>query len=351
MSTIANSMLGLADFYAGTENDGSVSHLINMMAQSNAIFEDVMALPASNGSTHKTTMVSTLPNTATWGRLNKGAPLDKLGRTPITDVTAFINKRSTVDVRSGNIIGKDALKMFRLQEAQGIIEGMSQAMSSSWFYSNADANPDAITGLAPRYGDLSAENGKQIIDAGGTGSDNTSLWMLTWGQDAIHTIHPKDSTAGIHHEDMGKQRVTDENGDAYYAYEDMFDFHSGIVVRDWTKAVRIANIDVSAMEAGSVDLFKFMRKGYSQLRGIRSADRGTAVPGAGLDGNFGMGRSAIYCNKEVLLALEEQSLNAGGSDNYVRLKPMELEGKEVDSFKKLPIRQVDALVNTEARVV
>jgi hypothetical protein len=48
---------------------------------------------------------------------------------------------------------------------------------------------------------------------------------------------------------------------------------------------------------------------------------------------------------EALDALGTNSQNAA-----LRLVPAELEGKEIVMWRGLPIRQLDALVNTETRV-
>ena len=49
--------------------------------------------------------------------------------------------------------------------------------------------------------------------------------------------------------------------------------------------VRVANIDVSNMQAGTVDLYALMRKAYYQIHGVRTLDNGTVS--GGIDGNFG----------------------------------------------------------------
>ena len=129
--------------------------------------------------------------------------------------------------------------------------------------------------------------------------------------------------------------MLDDNGKAYYAKEEKFTWHVGLAVKDWRYVSRIANIDVSDMKAGSVALYDFMRKAYYQLQNRRVAG----------------GSLAIYCNRDVLEALDALATNAGASDNFVRLKPMEIEGKEVMTYRGIPIRETDALLNTEARVV
>ena len=89
------------------------------------------------------------------------------------------------------------------------------------------------------------------------------------------------------------------------------------------------------MEAGSVALYDFMRKAYYKLQNRRVAG----------------GNIAIYCNRDVLEALDALATNAGASDSFIRLRPMEIEGKEVMTYRGIPIRETDAIINTEAQVV
>ena len=68
-------------------------------------------------------------------------------------------------------------------------------------------------------------------------------------------------------------------------------------------------------------------------------------------GDAAGGRQAIYCNRDVLEALDGLATNGGSSDNFVRLKPMEIEGQEVMTYRGIPIRETDAILNTESEVV
>jgi len=345
MATIGNTFLGLADIYKSQTKTGEMADIINMLAQTNAMMDDAVVRQCNQGKTHKHTVLSGLPS-VTWGKLYTGIPNSKAQRTEVEDSTGFVEGRSTVDARLAEI--EPNLNAFRLQEAQAYLEAMSQEHQRAVIYESQDSNPEKITGLAPRFSSLSAENGSQIIDGGGTGADNTSIWFVTWGLDACHLIYPDGTSGGLIREDHGKQRVLDGSGDAYYAFEETFRMHSGVSVRDWRKIVRVANIDVSDMQAGSVDLYGLMRKAYYGVHGIRTLDNGTV--NGGMDGNFGRGRTVVYCNKDVFEALDALGSNAGASDNFVRLMPRELEGREIMTYRGMPIRQVDQIINTEAQV-
>ena len=76
------------------------------------------------------------------------------------------------------------------------------------------------------------------------------------GPACCDTLHP--STRGT--------ELIDEGNGKYVAKVDFWRWNVGLTVRDWRSVARIANIDVSEMEAGNVDLYKFMRKAYYRVK-------------------------------------------------------------------------------------
>lgn len=332
MATLGNSFIDLIDTYKMQDGRGQFNPVIEMLMEMNPILEDAIAVECNKGSTHLHTVRTGLPS-VTWGRLYQGIPNSKGRTAQVEDTTGFVEGLSTIDKRLLDLSTNEGA--VRLSEAQAYLESMSQEVASKIFYGDTASDPEEFMGLAPRFNDLSAANGNQIIDAGGTGSDNTSIWFVTWGDNQCNLLYPKGTQAGVQREDHGEQRVTDSNGNAYYAKEEKFTWHVGMAVKDWRYVSRIANIDVSDMQAGSVALYDFMRKAYYQLQNRRVAG----------------GKIAIYCNRDVLEALDALGTNSGASDNFVRLKPMEIEGKEVLTYRGIPIRETDALLNSEARVV
>lgn len=332
MATLGNKFIDLIDIYKMQDGKGDFVPVIEMLMEMNPILEDAIAVECNQGTKHLHTVRTGLP-TVTWGRLYKGVPNSKGRTAQVEDTTGFVEGLSTVDERLLQLSTNEGA--VRLSEAQAYLEAMNQEVASKMFYGDTASDPEEFMGLAPRFNDLSAANGKQIIDAGGTGADNTSIWFVTWGDNQCQLLYPKGTQAGVNREDKGTQRVTDGAGDAYYAKEEKFTWHVGMAVKDWRYVSRIANIDVSEMQAGNVQIYDFLRKAYYQLQNRRVAG----------------GSMAIYCNRDVLEALDALATNAGASDSFVRLKPMEIQGKEVMTYRGIPIREVDAILNTEARVV
>ena len=212
-------------------------------------------------------------------------------------------------------------------------------MATAVFYGNSNTDPEQFHGLAPRFNDTTAENGNQIVLGGGAGGDNTSIWMVVWGERTVHGIYPKGSKAGLAREDKGKTTKEVSDGSLYDVHREKFMWDCGLSVRDWRYIVRIPNIDVSLMQAGSTDMFALLRQGYWRLK----------------QRDISGGRAAIYCNADVLEAIDAQTtptINTGAttSSGNVRLSVKEVEGKEVMSYRGMPLRECDALLNTEALV-
>ncbi len=328
MAEIGNTFFDLIDLYKSQNPDGSIAEVINMLTEMNPVLDDAIAVECNNGTKHLTTVLTGLPS-VTWGKLYKGIPQSKGSKAQVEDTTGFVEGLSTIDTRLLDLSSNRGA--VRLSEAQGYIEAMNQEIANKMFYGNSASDPEQFMGLAPRYNSTSAANGNQIVLGGGSGSDNTSIWFVTWGDNQTQLLYPKGTQAGVKREDMGKQRVLDGDGNAYYAEEEKFTWNVGMSVRDWRYNARVANIDVSSMLAGSVDLYALMRKAYYALQSRR-------VPG---------GNQAIYCNSDVLETLDALSVNGGASDSFVRLTPKEIEGKEVLTYRGIPIRETDALLNSE----
>lgn len=343
MATLSVDYPTLADLAKQMDGKGNVvSDIIEMLVDTNLVLQDIPWYPCNNGTKHLTSIRSGIPE-ATWRRLYQGVQPQKATNVQVEDTCGMLEAWSEIDSKLVEMSKNPA--QFRMNEAMAFIEGMNQQMATALFYGNTKTDPEQFMGLAPRFDDLSADNGAQIIDGGGTGSDNTSIWMVVWGSRTAHGIYPDSSDAGLKREDLGKQvkettASATVDGGIYHVHREKFTWDCGLSVRDWRYIVRIANIDVSNMQAGTVDLFGLLRQGYWQLYQRR----------------VGAGRAAIYCNTDVCEALDAQTtptVATGATQataGYQRLTRAEVDGKEVMSYRNMPIRECDAILNTEARV-
>jgi len=320
---------------AGGDGIGDV---VEALTQLTPFMKDANVVTCNKGAKHVSSIRTGLPSVS-WGALYQGIAQSKGAYTQVEDTTGFIEGLSSVDSRLLKLKPDQASKL-RLMEANGFLETMAQTLESAVFYSNVLINGKQFHGLAPRYNTLANSN---VINGGGSGSDNASIWFVTHGDGQTSMLTPENIPAGVIREDKGEQRVLDASNNPYYVKEEMFTQHAGIAVKDWRYNARVANIDVSDLIAGSTALNPLMRKAYYKLQGRRSYKMEKP-------GEMSPGRTVIYMNRTLMEALDAEQSNArgGSTDNFVRLRPTEIQGEEVLTWRGIPIRETDALLNTEA---
>lgn len=348
MAVIGTTALTFADWAARYGADSNVGAIIELLSQNNEIMYDMLTVEGNLVTGHKTTVRTGLP-TPTWRLLNYGVQPSKSTTAPITDTCGNLEAWGQVDKDLADLNGDTA--RFRLSETSAELEGMSQMMASTLIYGNTAVNPERFMGLTPRYNTLTttaAQTAYNVLDAGGTGSDNTSIWLVTWGERTTHGIFPKGKQAGLKHTDMGVWPVNDSQTPAglYLAYRDHYKWELGLTVRDWRYNVRIANIDVSDLQtAAAANLITLLTRAIYRLPTtgpmLTNNQRSDAPSVQG-----SMGRTVIYCNRVVKTYLDLQAQNK----TNVLLQLSEWDGRNILTFRGIPIRTVDAILNNETQV-
>lgn len=340
MAIIGQNFPQLIDAYKAS----TAGKVIEILSQDNIILDDAIARPCNMGAVERSMIRTGLPS-ASWGRLYKGVKQSKATMQQVDDTTGFLEARSEIDERLLKL-AKDPAKQ-RLVDTMPFFETMNQEMAAGIFYHDIATTPEKFKGLAARYDSYytGVKSGapksvaSQVVDGGGRGSDNTSIWFVTWGDHATSLLYPEGTQAGIEMVDRGKEKAFDANGDPFYVKVATYEWHIGLTVKDWRYNARIANIDVSDMMAGNVDVWALLRQAYYRLKSRRR--------------NAESSRIAIYMNSDVLEVLDTQSTDRAlttSRENTVSLGSATVEGKEVRTYRGIPIRETDALLNTEAAV-
>ena len=336
MATIGNTVLTLADWAKRRDPNGKTADIVELLSQTNEVLTDMLWKEGNLATGEQVTQRTGLP--AVYYRLiNQGVAKSKSTTAQIVESCSILEARSEVDVDLANL--EADVSGFRLSEATAFTEGMNQQMATSLFYGNSTLNPEQFMGLAPRYSSLSAANGQNIVAGGGSGSDNSSVWLIVWGAQTCYGVFPKGSMAGLLHEDLGIGDAFDGSNNRFRAYMDRWQWKPGVALKDWRYAVRIANIDISALvaESSAANLIKLMIKAVHRIP------------------TMGMGRPVFYMNRSCAQMLDIQRFNvmsgttgstiAGGSISYDQV-----DGRWVPTFRGIPIRIVDALTEAEATV-
>lgn len=332
MATLGGNVVTLADWAKRLDPDGKVPEIVELLEQTNEILLDMHFKEGNLPTGHRTTVRTGLPTVA-WRLLNQGVQPSKSTTAQIDEQCGMLEAWSEVDCDLAKLNGNVA--DFRFSEAQAFIEAMNQEMASTLFYGNSSIDPEEFTGLSVRYSDSTATNGRNIIKGGGSGSDNTSIWLILWGDNTVHGIFPKGSKAGLEHFDHGEVTVETTAGIAgtrMRAYQDQWKWKCGIALKDWRYVVRIPNIDVSNLvgQSSAADLTELMIKALWRIP------------------TMGLGRPVFYMNRTVAQMLDIQrrdDVKAGGQLGYE-----EVDGKKVMTFRGIPIRICDALLDSEAVV-
>lgn len=331
MSTLSAKNPTLLDVAKRTDPDGGIADIVEIMNAENEVLIDQTWIEGNLPTGNKTSIRSGLPE-PTWRKMYGGVQPTKTTSVQMTDSCGMLEDYAEVDKALADLNGNTAA--FRLSEDAGHIEGMSQKVAKYLFYGNEGTEPEAFTGLSPRYNSLAAQNADNIIDAfSGSGGDLTSIWLCVWGPQTGFGIYPKGSKAGLQFQDKG--RVTIENADGaggrMEGYRSHYRWDAGLTIRDWRYFVRIANIDVSELDtlANTKNLITWMTMASERIPAL------------------GKGRAAFYMNRTLREKLRLGIVEKTSSN----LTWETVAGKRVMTFDDIPVRRTDALLKTESRVV
>lgn len=328
----------LVDVAKRKDPSGKIARIIEMEAQRNEWIQDALTLECNDGTGHKTTVRTGIPQAA-WRMLNAGVPAAKSHTAQVRDTTGMLEVYAEVDKALADLSTDH--RAYRASEAAAFTEGMTQQVTQTFFYGNTNVNPERFLGLTPRYSTIQtavADSAENVIDGGGVGSTNSSLWFVTWGDDVTHLIHPVGTPAGLQHRDLGEDTKVLANGTQYQIYRDHFRWDIGMSVRDWRYNVRLCNLESDPASGSRVDASDTTLAAFI-MKLVEAQER--------MFNQRGGGRTVLYCNRYIRMCLRKaQQREIKGSS----LTMQQVGGSEVLYFMGSPVRMVDGLLRTEARV-
>lgn len=339
MAALGVNLVTLAD--VAKSKDKQIGKVAEVLVQENPMLLDIPYMEMNEGTIHKESIRSALP-AVYYRKANQAIPASKTTIEERTFSASHFESKSQMDEMVAKRGGVDRSAFNRWNQAQGHIQAMGQEHASLAIYGSPLTSNLKTPGLFDIYSTLSAteETSKQIINATGAGSDNTSILLTFWGENSIFGVYPKGTQAGLKRTDRsaGGKLVqingVDSTGAAgtFYGYEEQFEIDHGLVVKDYRQAARIANIDVSNLVAGTgADLIEAMIAAFYKIHNPQN------------------GQGVWYVNRTIEAHLHTQALGKVGAgagltyDNY--------QGKKVLMFLGFPIRRSDAILNSEAAVV
>ena len=242
----AYSQLTLLELAKRTDPKGNMAIIAEVLQRDNEILQDAPWIEANDTFGHKIVQRMTLPS-GSWRKLNAGVAAEASQTRELTETIGMLETYSEAD--KDLVIAAADPRAFRNSEALAFLEGLSQTLATTFIYGNAGADPEKFTGLAPRLDVLAQTN---VLGAGGSGGDTTSMFVVPWGEDKVFFTYPKGSKSnGVNHTDLGEVTKVDSSGYMWQVYRDHFQVKCGLVVKDERCIARIANCETS----GTTNIF------------------------------------------------------------------------------------------------
>lgn len=341
MGALASAFPTLLDFAKSIDPDGKPARVAEILNQYNEILDDMVWQEGNLPTGHQITVRKSI-GTAGFRLFNQGVVPRVVTNGQITETCGMMEDRSEIDVDLAKLNGNTSA--FRMQQQMGIIESMNQLLAYTMIYGDTSVNPERFNGLVPRYSSKSSgTTAGNVISAGGSGGDNTSIWLVGWSPDTVYGVFPKGSQAGLVVQDLGEQTIFDTQSPItgrLQAYVTRYQWKCGLAIADWRYVIRIPNIDVSDLNTAgdssdtSARLFKYMSMALDSLY------------------NINLVKPVFYCNNTVRKMLRVQLLNK--SNTWVTLEdwqsPVSGLKRPTLTFMGYPVRRIDQILNTESAV-
>jgi hypothetical protein len=318
--------------------DGSILPIAEILERSTPIIKDAPFMQGNLKTGHRSGIRTGYPS-PTWRELYGGIQPSTGIVKQVTDDSAELTALSQVDMTLLKL-EKDK-GAFLMKKAGEHLIGMGLEAEEQLIY-GTEADKAKFKGLADRYKTLSTDKNKigyNVLNAGGSGSTNTSIWMVCWGSNLISGFYPDGTKAGIDQQNFEPRMVDAPVGEGrYLAQETLFTWNLGLTVMDWRAVVRIANIDATELaDAGEssyngAPLINLMIKAWNRIPAQVKAMSSS---------------KAIYANETVVTALDLIANNK----SYLSLKVPEVGQEPWVNFRGVPIKQAEKILDTEETIV
>lgn len=339
MAALGSRLVTLAD--VAKSKNKQIGKVAEVLVQENPMLNDIPYMEMNEGTIHKEDIRSALP-AVYYRKANQAIPASKSTTEERTFTAAHFESKSQIDAAVAKRGGVDRIAYNRWNQAQGHIQAHAIEHASLTVYGSPVDSNRKTAGLFDIYSTLSASEptSNQVIDAGGSGSDNTSIALVHWGERSVFGVYPAGTMAGLQRIDRspgGKEiqiQATDSAGNpgSFWGFEEDFMIDHGLVVKDYRQAGRIANIDISALQDGNAaaDLIELM---IALSYRIHTPSNGQGV---------------WYVNRTIEAALHLQALTKVGAGAGLTFG--NYQGEQVMMFLGRPVRRADAILNSEDQV-
>lgn len=327
-------LLDVVNQYTSLDSKATYVWAANVLARKCPFIKDAPFMASNQIMSHIGSRVSYLPTPGT-RRFNEGVSITAAHTQPFTDPICMVEDYSQIDATLLGI--QNDKEAYRKQQDKLKVEAMTQKAEDLLIYGNIGTDPAAINGLMTRFNSTTARpNGDStwpynVVSAGGSGGDTTSMLAVQWGPGKVNCIYPLNLPGGLQIEDLGRDKVNTNTEAApkyMMAYVTRFAWHFGLTVEDERCVQRYCNIEVSGAD-NTFDEDKLIAL-------INNLPDGGAAPG-----------TVIYCSRSIKTILDIRAKDK----NNVWYAPDAVWGGNVTMFRGIPVRMAEKIVDTETAVV
>ena len=331
---MADGIFTLADYTSLVGSQQAHPIVVDAIRDCMPLFDQATIQVANDGMNNRTDLITEYPEGQLRG-FNQGVDPETASGKTVLDSCMLVSSYSQIDEKLLKLNKYSAT--WRANKERAFMRGLAYGMAKRFFYGSMAQDPRSINGLASRYYTVDAKKdaiAEQVIDAGGMGSTNTSIWLVMWGPETTYMFYPEGAKAGLEVMDRGVESVLDKNGKRYRAAITDYDWYMGLAVSNPASVVRIANIDVNELRtdaSAGANLISLLIDAQERL------------------GDDLTGRCAFYANGDITRVLRHQ-INQRTSN---QLTWETVAGRKATVFDGVPIHKMPKgiLLNTEARVI
>lgn len=339
----------LVDLATRMDPEGKIPVIAEMLSQCNDFEDDLPWVEANEKTGHEFVFRTSIP-AGSWRQYYQGVPYSKSTTAKARVGLGMLEDYSQIDKALARHSGD--VNRFRESEDMAFLEGMSQTIIETFFYGNTMVTPAEFMGLASFYNTVNtntAQNAANVLNGGGSGSSNTSLWLIGHGPDTMFAVFPRGSKAGLEMQDKGDVVPGfDSLGNRFEAYTSWFHQEAGYCPKDWRYGARLANVDTTAAGLAGpnpIDIFMTMSEMLLKFPKLSAKTSGVTKTDAPSDPATGV-RPVWYCNRTLRHWMDTQSMR----DRNVLISSTDYAGAPVTKFRDIPIKIVDQILNTESTI-
>jgi hypothetical protein len=328
----------LMDLARITLSDGKLAKVYDMVTENTPIIRDLMMVQCNRIDEFEHAELTGLP-VSYYVMLGQGYPKSKATTKIVKDGTARVGNRFEVDRETARLSGN--VPEFMAKQELFHIKSVMEKIEETIIY-GAAVDVDEFIGIHARLSTPSTDrtnSGYNLINGGGTGSDNMSVLGIVHSSETFHGIYPQGQKTGLEIDRIDSidgsdgVPITDPQDSTreLLGYKRFVQQILGIAVPSWHGIVRICNIDNSLLTADvstGADLNVLFQRMALRLNRVK------------------IGTKKIYVNDTVYSFIMQQlSKTVGGNVGF-----SQVQGQEQVQFWQIPIEVCDALTIAEATV-